>query len=85
MTKLSPRPLNRKQIFRAPRQNLAAGFRDHNRILDAHSPFTRHIYARLNSDDHSRPEQLLLPNGHPRPFVNFEAQPMPGRVRKVSI
>src|SRR5260370_42167830 len=41
------------------REHLAPGVRDEHIILDAHAPFARQIDARLDGDDHARPQFFI--------------------------
>ena len=57
---------------------------DHYHILDPHAPFAGEVYSRLDRDNHPRLQNLALPVGHSRSFVNFEAHPVSGGVSEIT-
>ena len=69
----SGRGLDRKQVFRALGQNLAACFCYRDRVFNAHTNLAGEIHTRLHGDDHSGLQRLGLAIRYARGLVYFQA------------
>ena len=72
-----------QQLFRGPRQVLAAVGRDGNHVFDTHAEFAGHIDARFHGDDLALRQYGFAAAGQVGPLVDFQAHAMAGAMVEI--
>ena len=70
------------ELLRHVGEHFVSGAGDQHIVLDPHTAPSRHINARLDGDNHSRPQLGFLADGQPRRFVNLQTRAVPQAMTK---